>query len=764
MGTGRSRVEHQNVAPTARGVPAIDYDVMCVLGVAERGDAGAQVVTSWDDYKEKYGGFLLNYPMALQVYEFFRGGGQKAIVSRIMHWDVTGAPASAVKAAYTAQTAVGSPTYGTVTGTVAAPFALAHGDTILAAIDGVAAGPGTTATFIAVAATITNGIDGPWTLVHGSTIQFAIDGGATQVVTFDVSQFVDINNATAAEVAAVLNGQLSGCWAVAVGNKVKVTSDVLGTDSHVNLVESGVGPYGSDANGVLTFPVATADGSGDCADSSQVSLAEVKTWIEGDIVAGLTVSSSGAFLTIRTNTGGVAGSIQIEAASTADAKMGLDNALHAGLAGGAQNTLAIEALYYGTYGNSLSYNIQAATSGVAAEFNLLVYDAGTLVETHRNLTMDDTADRFAEKVVNLLSSRSSYIRVTDQDAPGTATDQRPNNTVAAQALAGGDDGLTSLATADYTGSAALQTGLHSFSTQRLGDALICPDDTSTTMQNAATAYCEDTKMGKMTFVPEAPYGSDSTAAGAHAQALTASESRTAVQWPWVKTANPDKAVYGSADTVELSPTGMFCGRKRRNSKEDEKKQMWVQPGNEIYGLLNNAVGLETEEVLEPTVQDTVTDLGVNPVVAGIRWTDNNYGVWVNDVQAGKRSGNFKSVGEIFGVAHLRKKFEGFLETRRTQGNTETERRAVQRAFEAELLIWTQNEVFETTDARTAFYVNADVKGVNLNNALVRENEEFKVLVAIATGRAMRFMKIMITRDQRAVESYIQQQMAAASIS
>jgi hypothetical protein len=201
----------------------------------------------------------------------------------------------------------------------------------------------------------------------------------------------------------------------------------------------------------------------------------------------------------------------------------------------------------------------------------------------------------------------------------------------------------------------------------------------------------------------------------------------------------------------------------KNSQDDPKKKMWRQPGNEVYGLLDGTVGLETDEVLEPDVQDYVTDNGVNPVVGGIRWTDNKYGVWVNDVQAGLRTGNFKSVGNIRGVAYLRRQFEAFLEQERTQTMSDEWRRQIKRTFETELVKWTQAGVFASLTAADAFYVNADPKGENLNNPLVQNEETFKILVAIAVGEAGRFMEIWFTKDNRAVESFIQQQLSATSL-
>jgi len=761
MSTGRSRIEHQNVPPTNRSVQSVAFDVMMVPGVTERGPLGATVVTSYDDYVDKFGTHLLNYRTSVQVQEFFKGGGQRAVITRIMHWDANGNPATGLKASLILQSGVGVEVDGIIVGSVSGPFSLADGDTLEIDLD--AAGvPFDTATFNAAAAVLTNHVDGPWALTGGSQITFEFNGNTAVTVTFGAGDFVDIAAATAAEVVVVMNRYFgSQATASVSGSKILITSGQLGTGSSIDLVETGGGLYGADANDILHFPVAAASGSGDAVNAASVTLAELATLIVGDVAAAV-VASSGAFLTIATGTPGAGGSVQIDSTSTMDAKLGLDNNLHSGTAAGAKNSIKLEALTYGTWGNDLSVAITDATSAVATEFNLEIYESSTLMKTYRNLTMDDTSTtRFAEHVVNTLASRSKHLRVTDLDAAGAVSNQRPAN-IAATSLTGGNDGLTDLATADYTGSASLGTGLHAFSSEADGDVLVCEDETSTTFQNAATAYASDVKMGKVFYLPQAPAGSDADGAVVHVGALTSSEVRSGLLWPWVKVPNPDKPIFGQTDAIIVSPVGLLAGRMRRNTKNNEKQRMWVQPGNQTYGLLDAAVGLETEEVLRPDVQDRITDAGINPVLAGKRYADSKYGVWVNDVQAGKTDGNFKSVGENRGVSYLRKVFEGYLEADRTQGNTETRRRRIERAFTAELSKWTQAEVFETTDAETAFYVNADVKGENLNNPVTREDEELKVLVGIATGRAARFMTIMFTRDNRAVESFIQQQMAATS--
>lgn len=762
MASGRSRVAHYSMSPSGNAQASLQKEVLCIVTPCEWGPIsteGATEVISWPDFQKKFGGYLANYYGPLSVENFFKGkSGRRVIVSRIVHMSA-GSPVTAAKAYKIAQTGATSPTYGTVTGTVAEPFSLADGDTIIISADG---GGDDTATFNATAASVTTYAAETYNITPGSTIQVAIDGGSTQTVTFSSGDFVNIAAATAEEVAAVMNAALTGCsvTTASTGTKVKITSDTLGTGSSVNIVEVGGGIYGTDANAVLMFPVATASGTGDAANAASVTNAELKTLIEGD-VSGVTCGTSGSYLTIRTNTAGASGSIQVKVASTADTKCGLDNAVHTGTSGGATNTLKIEGKYYGARANSFTYTIANASNGDTDKFDLLVYEDGVLIADHhyQNLTMDDTdTTNYVENVINLHATRSDYITVTDQDAPGTASQARPANATA-QALTGGDDGLTSLDSNDFIGSATYNDGLYAFSLIDQGDLLIIPDDTSTALQNLAISYCADQKDSKMIFIPDPPASTSYTGMKTHAQALTASEARTGLYWPRVKITNPDKAIYGQADDITVPPSGLVAGRMAKNTFNDPNEQMWRNPANQVYGLLEFATGLETEAVNDPDIRDYIADFQINPIVSGIRYSDNNFGIWIDDAQAGKISGNFKSVGEIRGIAYLRKQLEAATEIHRVQGNSQDSRQALHNDFVAILLPWVTAGVFETKNADDAFYVNTDIPGTSINNAVVRESQQLNAQVGVATRRSARIINIFITRDQRAVQSYIQQQLA-----
>jgi len=268
-------------------------------------------------------------------------------------------------------------------GTVVGPFDLTPGDTLVVSVDG---GAPSTATFNATQASVTGAATQPFALTDGWTLTFEVDNGPVQTAVFNTAEFVNIAAATAAEVAAVINAEIVGVQATAVAGAVVIKSDTYGTDSDLDT-------FGGTALAALGFTGLSSAGTGNVGDINAVSVAEVETVVEA-AVAGVSVTSDGGAVRITRTTAGASYSVQVQAASTADDEMGLDNATHSGTSGAAQDTLTVAGKSDGTYTDDLSVVISAATSGVASEFNLKVLDAGVVVEVWPNLTMDTTAERY----------------------------------------------------------------------------------------------------------------------------------------------------------------------------------------------------------------------------------------------------------------------------------------------------------------------------------------------------------------------------------
>lgn len=755
MGTA-SEVTSRDIPPRIRALASFPVDVLMMPGITLWGDINTPtIVVDFDDFTEKFQGYMLNYETPVQLRQFFLGGGKKAIINRIVHIDGSGLPVSAAKAFKVVQTAVAAASNGTVLGMQAAPFALVNGDTLIGKIDSNAGQE--TATIVATAAEVENGADENFALTDGFTLLVKVDGQAVaQTVTFNTAEFAAIGAATAEEVAAVINAELVGGSAQVTSGGLRVTiySDTKGSDSKIQVT-------GGTGNTALSFGTTEQVVVGsNVADASSVTVAELKTIIEAAWVygSGCTVTDASGYVQIATNVAGLSGDIQVVAASTADDELGLDNAVHTGGSGAAVDTLKAWGKYEGgTIGNAITFDITDATDGVAEHFDVITYLNGVKDQTHANMTMDSTSLQHVDERLKHDKNESMLIDLEDMLASGSALARRPVNGVG-YSLTGGDDGLALLDDNDFIGTEGDSTGIYAFDQMDEGDTMICPDRASTTVQNRMSLWLETNRKRQACGIPDPPLGLDSDGATTHASSLTPSEQLQALPWPGIKIPNPDKTVYGNDTLITIKPSGSIAGRMAYNTQNYET-HVATQPGNEIYGRLINVVDVETTEVRRIGVRRKITPLHVNPIMAA-KDTTGAYGVWLNDVQALKTDGNFKSIGENRMMAQIRKTVMRYMETIRTTPNTPDNRLKDKVIIEAYMLQWVARKALASESAEDSFYVNTDPLGKGINNALVQEREEYKVLLAVATARSRRFIEVMFTRDQRAVETALLQQLVS----
>lgn len=92
-------------------------------------------------------------------------------------------------------------------------------------------------------------------LVDEDTLTVKVDGGAEQTVTFVTADFVDIANATAAEVVVRITAELTGVVATDVAGVVTLTSSGVGRDSSLEVT-------GGAANAALGFSTSLITGTG----------------------------------------------------------------------------------------------------------------------------------------------------------------------------------------------------------------------------------------------------------------------------------------------------------------------------------------------------------------------------------------------------------------------------------------------------------------------------------------------------------------------
>src|SRR5258706_3545433 len=200
VGSGASRVEVGEDEPGVRQIEGVPTAVAGVVGVTERGPVGTQIlVTSFEEYRRRFGGDVADGDVSHAARGFFIEGGQILHVVRTVHYtDVDDASTKTSTAATVdLETGATSATAATMLGTNLAPFALANGDTLLVDPNGTGAD---TATFSATAAARESGAE-TYAIVNGQTLTVAIDLGSAQTIAFLTSEFVAIGAATAEEVA-----------------------------------------------------------------------------------------------------------------------------------------------------------------------------------------------------------------------------------------------------------------------------------------------------------------------------------------------------------------------------------------------------------------------------------------------------------------------------------------------------------------------------------------------------------------------------------
>jgi hypothetical protein len=264
----------------------------------------------------------------------------------------------------------------TILSGTAGTYVFTNGMNLLVRIDG---GSAQNVTFSGTAGSVATTTGAPWALADGETVTFDIDGDGNQVVTFSAADFAAIGAATAAEVMAVYQTQLTGVTVTSDGTDVTVTSNRLGTGSNAEIVaatggvlvdlgyvvgdnfgtgfavfldvatstevatrvnaattgcvaadESGslrvtsdvigkssrVQITGGTANVPLGFNTNEVRGTGDFNDSTAVTATEVQTWLSANLYGVIVTVVTGA-IRLTSKTLGTGSNIDVDASAVA---------------------------------------------------------------------------------------------------------------------------------------------------------------------------------------------------------------------------------------------------------------------------------------------------------------------------------------------------------------------------------------------------------------------------------------------------------------
>ncbi len=277
------------------------------------------------------------------------------------------------------------------------------------------------------------------------------------------------------------------------------------------------------------------------------------------------------------------------------------------------DTLRVDAINEGTWGDRLSVVIGDGTLDPDNEFDLAIKLDGQVVEIFRNLSMDEAAPNFVELKVN---EKSEYVTVLSQASTTPAPGNRP--ALGEAALDGGDDGLTGMADADYIGDAANHTGVYAFDEIDAVNLLALPGVTSAAVIHAGIAYCEGRQ--DCMLIAECPISLDPLVAvdfrkgqGDYTHAAFNS-SYAAIYYPWLEISDPV-----TSQRKLVPPSGAVCGCFARS---DEKTQVWYAPAGIDRGRVFNALGLAYKT--SRGERDVLYPEGINVIAS---FPDSGINIW-----------------------------------------------------------------------------------------------------------------------------------------
>ena len=272
----------------------------------------------------------------------------------------------------------------------------------------------------------------------------------------------------------------------------------------------------------------------------------------------------------------------------------------------AANTLLVEAIGEGTYGDKLSVSIEDGSD--ADTFKMVMKNGEDLVETLDNLVMSENDAEgnpnlnFVEKRVN---GKSKWITV-DVDEEGF-TKLRPVN-VEDVPLVGGNNGAI-LAQSDAIGDESNKRGLHAFDVVDEINIVAIPDkagDRGTIL--AGLAYCGN--RADCFFVADPPMGLDvmkvkdfKGGSGDYEGQNAFNSSYGALYYPWIKVYDPL-----TNEGKFTPPSGAVVGTY---SHSDVTRGVHKAPAGTVEGYLDSVTGIN--KIVTKGEQAVLNPVNVNVI-------------------------------------------------------------------------------------------------------------------------------------------------------
>lgn len=419
------------------------------------------------------------------------------------------------------------------------------------------------------------------------------------------------------------------------------------------------------------------------------------------------------------------------------------------------DTLQIDALYDGTWGNDLEIDIKDPTDGEADHFNLEVIEDSVVKEIFPNLSMTDADAEFVETIINATDGTGSeLISVIDLDSASTPPTDLPALSAGTPTpLTGGDDGLASIADTDFIGDPTELTGLRAFDEVNDLRILMVPDKQNVAVQQGMEDYAEVTRGGSMFCVLSVPSGSTAAQAVTYVVTTASLLNRSefaAIYWPWVKIVNPSSVVYGTGDDITIPPDGIIAGMYA-NQDGKETGGIYKAAAGVERGIPRGVIGLETDEALDERKRDLVYPQRINPI-----HKEPGTPIYVDGSRTLKSTGNFPSVPERRSVIFIAESVKGGIKFAKQSNNDSRLRAEVNRTITAFLLQQFRDGGFRGDTPAESFYVDTSDEQ-NPPSAIFAGR--LHVEIGLATQKPAEFVIVTITQDTRELE----EELAAAGV-
>ena len=437
----------------------------------------------------------------------------------------------------------------------------------------------------------------------------------------------------------------------------------------------------------------------------------------------------------------------LEVRATSSAGFGFDAALvHRPADTAIAAAVRIDGTDPGAYANRLRVTVQKGRPGV----DLLVVEDGIPRDRFANVSLDPTSPRYIERLVNDPAQGSRLVRASDQHV---ATDGALSLQIVP--LAGGDDGLAGLSDVDFVGSPVGKTGLYALDVVQDLATLLVPGRATPAVHTAMVDYCEIARAGMVFPILPTPAGMSADAIVEYVSVTAELEGRSelgAIFWPRIQVLNPSAALFGSAPTIVMDPSGFVAGLFALNDARTPGGVYVAAAGTEA-GVLAGVVGFETDECLDEAKRDLVYPHRINPLTTGT-----GQPFYVDGCYTLKADGDWPFIPQRRGVLFIEKSLKRGLDWVRHKNNTRAVRQRVSRTAFAFLYTQMTNDAFASRTPKTAFVIDVSDGPAGLNTPSVIASGQLLVDISLAMNTPAEWGILRIRKDTRALDA----QMAANS--